>query len=574
MTFVAGVAGPDAAGAAARLRTSLPNAELLAEPGLALAWSGIDVSVARAEGLLCVAAGAPAADVAAAWARGGENALANVRGGFAAVLWDAARERGLLAAGPLGIRAFVLRRHGRGVTFALEPRDLLPLLRSRPGPDGATVTAWLERGELPADATLFAGIERLPGGHLLELGAEPRRRRYWTPAFAEPEPIGRAEAEARVRDGLERAVAHVSAPEAGILLSGGLDSAAVAAAAVRAGRRPPGYSVVFPGEPEVDEAEAIAETAGALGLPSTVVPYDGAAGLLAATRAHVETWSLPPTSPTIAVHAPLLRQAAGDGVGLLLDGQGGDELFGSSLEVLADLLRAGRLGAARDLAHRLDGIPRRLRGRAARRALLRYGLAPLLPGSLRAAARALRGRERPAPWLRLDAAPRAEPAGTGPAWWRVLADALTSQRERAGAHDHLRRRNADAGVAGAHPLLQDRELIELVLGLPPALAFDAERDRPLLRGALRGLLPERVLERRGKAFFTPLLVHAAAVTDAAEIRRLLLAPGAEIGAYADLAVVRGRLLDAPAARRGGAWAWSLWRLAALELWLAAERGRA
>jgi hypothetical protein len=55
-----------------------------------------------------------------------------------------------------------------------------------------------------------------------------------------------------------------------------------------------------------------------------------------------------------------------------------------------------------------------------------------------------------------------------------------------------------------HPFL-DLDLIELVLGLPPEHGFDAGFSRPLLRRAMREIVPDEVRLRREKTYFDPLL---------------------------------------------------------------------
>ena len=164
-------------------------------------------------------------------------------------------------------------------------------------------------------------------------------------------------------------------------------------------------------------------------------------------------------------------------------------------------------------------------------------------------------------WQRLD----------GPRWWAHLADELTAFRERSGAHQYLRHRNAMANVRGGHPFLQDLHLITFVLGLPPELAFDRRFDRPLLRSAMKNVVPDHVRLRAEKSYFTPLFVEALSSHDRPMISELLTAPDAEIHAYTRREVVRERLLDAPSAQRGGSWAWALWRLVTLEAWLRGER---
>ena len=122
-------------------------------------------------------------------------------------------------------------------------------------------------------------------------------------------------------------------------------------------------------------------------------------------------------------------------------------------------------------------------------------------------------------------------------------------------------------------MLQDLDLITFVLSLPPELAFDRHVDRPLLRSAMNGIVPDLVRLRADKSYFTPLFVEALSVHDWPRLTDLLTAPDAEIRAYTRSEVIRERLLDTPPAQRGGSWAWALWRLVTLECWLRAERER-
>lgn len=568
------------------VRRTLDGAATVAAGGFAAAWLPAAAVATAEHGLVtCVVARVPgtggtsttALDVARAYADERLD-LDALRGGFTVLLWDEGRRRGLVAADQLGVLAPVYRRSGDELLVALEVRDLLPLLSRAPGPDPRSLVRWLGSGSIDPDATLYAGVERLPGGHTLRFAhGRWSRSRYRRFEYRGTLKAPREHLEREVRDALERAVARRidDAGSTGVLLSGGLDSAVVAATAAGSGHRLPSYSLVFPGHREVDESALIATVAAELGLQSTVVPFRGG-HLLADAAAYIEEWELPPASPTLAVQLPLLRRAREAGATRLLDGQGGDELFGTPLYVLADRLVRGRLPRAWALARRIPGVPEHARSAVARRALREFGLKGALPHRAHALGRRLpgRGASWAPPWLTPAAAssyragwdPWAWKQAGGPRWWSGLLDSVTEQRERAGAHDYLRRRNALAGVEGGHALLQDLDLIELVLRLPPTLAFDSTYDRPLLRSAIPAV-PQAIRTRTEKAFFTPLFVEAVDVHDAAEIRRLVGAENAFVREYAQPELVRRHLLDAQPGRRGEATAWALWRLAVVELWL-------
>jgi asparagine synthase (glutamine-hydrolysing) len=129
-------------------------------------------------------------------------------------------------------------------------------------------------------------------------------------------------------------------------------------------------------------------------------------------------------------------------------------------------------------------------------------------------------------------------------------------------------------VRDVHPFL-DVDLVELVLGLPPELAFDARLDRPLLREAMRGLLPERVRLREDKIFFDVLLRDALTGPDRATVHGVLTRGSLELGGLVHAAALRAQWERGPGACPRGPSAWSaeIWRAFALETWLRREAGR-
>jgi asparagine synthase (glutamine-hydrolysing) len=361
----------------------------------------------------------------------------------------------------------------------------------------------------------------------------------------------------------------------GVLLSGGFDSSTVASVARRvepAGARTCAYSFVFPGRSEADESALIEEVAGVLRIPSQRTPIGDASSLRPALEFQC-TWELPSASPTLFLNLPLLRRAARDGVSVMLDGEGGDELFGCSPYLIADCIRRGDLRRAIALAQRLPDI-----GPTPLNRLWwltrEYGLKGAAPHTLHLAARKLRPLRYVPDWLRPESAKlyvdsRGEwdwKHGSGPRWWAFLSYLLTTWRERAGVYDFLRRRAELAGLESRHPLLDDLDLIEFVLRLPPDLAFDPDINRPFARAAVAGLVPEVIRLRGAKSDFNQLFIEAVSIHDGALAADLLARRDAEIWAYARPEKIRD-LLARPVERRDVAWAWQVWRLATTECWL-------
>jgi asparagine synthase (glutamine-hydrolysing) len=527
----------------------------------------------RVDGICALAAelgdGADDDVLAQAFTRLGDGLLTRIGGTFALLVWSDATREGLLATDPLGSRSLFFCETGGSLLFATELRDLLDRLPSAAPPSEASVARWLAYGALNPDETLYEGIRRLPGGCCLLLREGCwEQRRYWTPRYKGVDRVGLEEAAEEVLAGVRAGVARrCEGRRAAVLLSGGLDSGAVAATAREHAASLRAYSAVFPGDPDADEARLVELATTALRIPSTTQP-NAADGVLRASAEHVGEWHVPAASPNLFFQTGLLARARDDGAEVVLDGQGGDELFGASPFLLADRVRRGRRREARRLALDLAGGDEEL----ARRLYRRYGVRGAAPAALVTLRRRLR-RGAPHHWLtsHAAAAARTQPGSNtrldGPRWWADQADRLTRGRERAGVHDHLRRKLSGAGLEGGHPLLDDLSLVELVLRLPPELAFDPELDRPLLRRALRGLLPDEIRLRATKSYFDSLVVKSLSGPERPQLTSLLGWPRAEIRRYVTEARLRD-IVDGPTAQeRPFDWAWNSWRVASTELWL-------
>jgi asparagine synthase (glutamine-hydrolysing) len=569
--------------------------ELFSDGPLAVAWAGHErIGFDASERTACLLVGVlygtlgdgcpsdgvgAARALAAAFEQRGEQLLRSLRGDFWLLLWDRNARRGLVASDQLGGGGPYWTHRPGAVLICPEVRDLLAALPHTPPPDPAGLAHWLTSTLPPPGATLLAGIHRLPAAHLLRLEPDrpPERVRYWSPRYVAPLPGHREEIVAILRETLTTAVTRRLDPGgAALLLSGGLDSSAVAALSASAGQAPACYSAVFPAHPSVDESELIYATAAQLGLEAHSVRVT-AASVLAGSAGYLELWRLPPSSPNLFFWSPLLALAAGNGARAVLDGEGGDELFGLVPFLLADLLRRGQPRAAVRRAHGWPppwgaDTPERVRAR-----LIRFGARGLVPAGAHVLARRVRGTRASAPawlapqlvgglsesdehssdWKRLD----------GPRWWAWLAWNVTRGGGPTLIYEQARRRAAAVGLQARHPLA-DVEVIELMLRVPPELSFDPRLNRPLLREAVRGLLPEKVRTRPTKSGFD-ILFHEALAGPELPAARSLLGAGARIGEYVDVALLRSTLLESPpsAGRDREAWATRIWRLVSAECWL-------
>jgi asparagine synthase (glutamine-hydrolysing) len=535
--------------------------------------------IARAAGL--DAAMAPEPLLAAAYERLGTQLLTHLRGSFVLLLWDASGDV-LVVRDQLGLRGGVWTLSAGGVLVAGEPADLLAALAASPGPDETALAHWLGVSGMPRDRTLFAGIKRVRAGHAIRISdGRVTAQRWWLPRPDVERGLDAQTAAARLQEALTGAVAR-SLPAAGpgaagVLLSGGLDSSSVAAFASAAGVQR-SYSAVFPDFETADETSLIDATTAALGLSSTRATVAGG-GIADAALEYVERWLDPPVSPNLSFWLPLLRRAADDGVEVILDGQGGDEVFAASPFLLADRLVRGNVRGAIDLVNHLPGANGKAPRRVVLRWLNRYGLRAALPPQLAVARRALR---RTPPATAAHLAPRMARAAVSeeppeawkqlgwPRWWAHLMSATADGIGPALAYDQIRRRDAMCGVRSRHPLA-DPGVVDCLVRIPPELAYHPRHSRPLLRDAVAGRIPDEVRLRRGKSHFDGPFHGALAGPDAGIVQALLGTAESRTRGLVQADVVARDLLAGPPSepRERIGWGVYLWRLLTAEMWLRA-----
>jgi asparagine synthase (glutamine-hydrolysing) len=528
------------------------------------------------------ATGAAVPLLAEGYRRWGLGLPSRIRGDFVLLVWDREKCEGLIARDQLGARPAYLHRESGVLRFANELQPLLATLPRRPQPDRAGVAHWITASSRPGTGTLYAGVDRLGAGEMVVL--EPggvRTTRYWEPRYEEPLDVAADELAERVHEGLRLAVGRRLSPDAptGVLLSGGLDSSAVAAVAVEVGggARVRACSASFPDHPIADEAELIAGLRESLGLGGPLVA-GRASGLVESATAYTAAWGVPLLGWGDFWTLPLLRAAAGEGVVNVLGGDGGDELFGPRQNLIAETLRRGRPRRAMAVAGALPGagphVPRRdvaamLASQALlalplrlHRRLLEWRERGRQPSWLHpSSARALRESDDPVAWKRLD----------GPLWWADVARGIAYGLDEAGIFEHQRNRAAMAAVEARHPLL-DFDLVGLCLRQAPLATLDRRFTRPVLRQSVAGLVPDAVRLRPSKARFESLVVDCLTGAEMATVRSLLTGPEAAIREYVDQERMERDLLDGAGELEPGSfpWMWLVWRLLTAEVWLRSE----
>lgn len=253
----------------------------------------------------------------------------HLRGMFAFALWDEKRKRLVLARDRMGEKPLYLYETNDTIYFASELKALLQSKKISIEFDPESIHYYFHYGYVPEPRTPLRGIRKLPAGHLLVVDVEPwsvTEQMYWRiediPPF-EGDPVK------MIREELERTCELVirSDVPVGVALSGGVDSSAIA---VLASHKYPGvmqaFSVGYPGRPNHDEREMARQLAKQLKMPfhevelSTQEQTDFFEDLV--------YWQDDPIADISGFgYYALSRKAREMGVPVLLQGQGGDELF-------------------------------------------------------------------------------------------------------------------------------------------------------------------------------------------------------------------------------------------------------
>jgi asparagine synthase (glutamine-hydrolysing) len=259
----------------------------------------------------------------------GDECVQHLRGMFAFALWDVDRQRLLLARDRMGEKPLYVWEGDGRVVFASEMKALLAGLPHTPDLDPVSIDQYFHFGYIPEPRTALQGVRKLPAGHTLAISLKPwrvRQRQYWDMAAApalEGDPVEDLRAEL---DTISRLIVRSDVP-VGVALSAGLDSSALAALAARAY---PGtmhaFSIGYPGRPENDERAGAKALADHLGLPFHDIEL-ATSNMVAAFPQVIRALDDPIADPASFGYYSVNRLAREHGVPVLLQGQGGDELF-------------------------------------------------------------------------------------------------------------------------------------------------------------------------------------------------------------------------------------------------------
>lgn len=261
----------------------------------------------------------------------GDRFFEHLNGMYALAIWDMKENRLILARDPFGIKPLFYMEHDGNFWFASEIKSLLqaPGFSREPSPEA--LYHYLSYDYIPDTLTPFRGIHELAPGKILDV--RPGRGLISEKSIFEMEYVidpsidenTAVEESARLlMSAVERRL--ISDVPVGVMLSGGMDSSALTMlmARIRGNGGFHTFSLAFE-DPSFDESWAAETVAGSIGSDHhcIMVTPEKVASLLPGHLAHIDE----PYADGSAIPTWLLADEASDFITVLLSGEGGDEVF-------------------------------------------------------------------------------------------------------------------------------------------------------------------------------------------------------------------------------------------------------
>ena len=450
----------------------------------------------------------------------GDDCATALEGMFSFCIWDTRRQRALLVRDRLGKKPLFYSEAVGGLLFGSELKALLCHPNTPREIDDESLNTYLALNYTLAPRTMLRGVRQvLPGHRLVYEGGRVTESRYWEPEGGDTPPDQPVEAfRALLEDAVrKRLLADVPL---GAFLSGGIDSSSVVALMQRHMAEPVRTFCLAFDERSWGEQDFAALAARHIGTEHSEARVPSAAERpLADALPEIVAALDEPHGDTSAIPMYYLCQATRRGMTVALSGDGGDEALAGYETYLADkalplyrlLPRPIRTGVVAPLVGALPASGQKV------------GLDELLR-------RFVAGAELPADrahyaWRQIFSradrgelladrrlAERHEPFEDALA----LAPALESFRgvKRFMYFDLRTWLPNDILVKAdrtsmAHSLevrapFLDHRLVELALRLPDQLLVRGTEKKAILKHAMRGILPDTILDRRKRGFNAPV----------------------------------------------------------------------
>jgi asparagine synthase (glutamine-hydrolysing) len=453
----------------------------------------------------------------------GEEMVERLNGMFAFAVLDRRKGVVLLARDRMGIKPMHYAIDGRRLIFASELKAMLRDPALRKGVDAAALDDYLAYEFVPSPSSIVLGISKLQPAHTLTFAVADgshRLRRYWSPELGAGEMTHRRtldeeceQLRAVLRESVRKEL--ISDVPLGVFLSGGIDSSAVAAMMTQLGGEVKSFSVGF-ADRSFDESGYARQVAQHLGTEHHELILEPS--MLLDLIPQLPNLLDEPLGDASIIPTHLLSEFTRRHVKVALGGDGGDELFAGYPTLQAHRLAGYYMKAPRVLREGLvEPVVRRL---------------PVSRNNLSFDFRAKRfvggagypAAERHQRWMGSFA--REERAALLSGETRRQLSANGSRELGFGETDYadplnqillmdmrlylendilvkLDRASMMASLEGRVPLLNN-DFVEYATHLPLNMKLRGLRSKFLLKRALRGILPDSILNRPKKGFGIPV----------------------------------------------------------------------
>ncbi|MFN9030970.1 MAG: asparagine synthase (glutamine-hydrolyzing) [Betaproteobacteria bacterium] len=457
------------------------------------------------------------------WIRWGKDVLPRLVGMFAFAIVDTRSRTLSLARDPFGIKPLFVARAAWGWCFASELPACVALRNSGAELNLQRTTDYLLHGDYDSsEDTFIAGIHHLAPGHLQTISLDDcsivEHRRWWAPDIVQQGRPRLADAAEQLRAlFIDSVRLHLrSDVPLGAALSGGIDSSAVVYAMRKLEPDAPlhTFSFIARGSMVSEENWIQAANAGVTATPHRVEidPSEMARDLDDVILAQGEPFG----STSIYAQYRVFKLAREAGIKVTLDGQGADELLGGYIGYpgprIQSLLDRGDIVGAWSFLKHWSQWPGRERDYAVRATVGQY-----LQGPVYQTLRRLKWRKAALMtpmWLDGEQLkergvqlgfPRQLP-DPWPRGRRMTAELALSATRRGlpALLRHADRNSMRFSIESRVPFLT-QQLATFLFSLPEDYLVSPEgRTKHIFRIAMRGIVPDEILERRDKiGFATP-----------------------------------------------------------------------
>lgn len=457
----------------------------------------------------------------------GIECLHRFRGMFAIGLWDGRRRELWLVRDRMGIKPLCYSIHHGRLVFASEIKALLADPEQERAINERGLFDYLSFLTTPAPETLFRGIRKLPAGCLLKVAADGRiEERRWYELWEHAQPlsgVGEGEIQERVLAELRQAVRlrKVSDVPVGVFLSGGIDSSTNAVLFSEGESGPvKTFSVGYDADyatykNELGFARMVAQQVGAEHHEIRLTVDD----LLSFMPKMVQLQDEPLGDPVCVPVYYVSKLARENGVIVCQVGEGADELFWGYASwktrlraqrwldrfSTRGLRRLGVLGL--DALQKRNGWFREYLDRSSRGEPTFWAGADAFPSVAKRRMLSPRLREQAVAWSSWDSVAPIHERWMKGRWepdflnWMTYVDLNLRLPEL--LLMRVDKMSMGVSLEGRVPFL-DHKFVELAMSIPAQMKTKNGTSKYLLKNAVRGLIPDAVIDRPKQGFGAPV----------------------------------------------------------------------